>query len=108
MPSQKRQALINKYHKELKKYGYALIKLEDGRLVVQRMKPAKLAMEVSDTYKNIYDVSKIMVDEGVGILGVLLIGEVCRDAAKNPIIKKALVKSGYIEKYKDIVKSSMS
>ena len=108
MPSQKRQALINKYHKELKKYGYALIKLEDGRLVVQRMKPAKLAMEVSDTYKNIYDVSKIMVDESVGILGVLLIGEVCRDAAKNPIIKKALVKSGYIEKYKDIVKSSMS
>ena len=106
IPSEKSNLLIKKYHNQLKKYGYSLIKLENGQLVVQRMKPINVFMEVSSTYKNIYELSNSLVDVGLGLLGILLVGEVCRDANKNTKIKKALIKSGYIEKYKEIVKKS--
>jgi hypothetical protein len=32
----KNKALISKYHQTLKKYGYVLVKLEDGMLAVQK------------------------------------------------------------------------
>ena len=81
--------------------------MENGQLAVQRMKPAKLIMQVVSTYKNIYTVSNALLDEGLGTLGMLLIGQVCRDATKNKKIKKALVKSGYIDRYKEIVRKTI-
>ena len=107
IPSQKINKLIKKYHKELKKYGYVLIKLEDGRIVLQRMKSITSVMENSNTYKNIYELSNNLVNEGLRLLGILLIGEVCRDANKNPKIRKALINSGYIKKLKKVVERSV-
>jgi hypothetical protein len=52
-----------------------------------------IIMQASSTYKNIYSVSNALVDEGLGTLGMLLIGQVCFDATKDKKIKKALVKS---------------
>ena len=106
-PPKKNKALIAKYHQTLQKYGYVLVKMENGQLAVQRMKPAKLIMQVVSTYKNIYTVSNALLDEGLGTLGMLLIGQVCRDATKNKKIKKALVKSGYIDIYKEIVRKTI-
>ena len=89
----------------MKKYGYVLMKLENGNLVVQRMKPATVVMQNSNTYKNIYEISNSLVDAKLGLLAILLIGEICRDSTKNQTIKKALIKSGYIEKFKKFIKS---
>ena len=102
IPFQKTDVLIKKYHSELKKYGYALMKLENGNLVVQRMKPSTVVMQDSNTYKNIYEISSSLIDAKLGLLAILLIGEICRDSTKNTAIKKALIKSGYIEKFKKL------
>ena len=106
-PPKQNKMLIRKYHQTLQKYGYALVKLEDGQLAVQRMKPARLIMQISSTYKNIYTVSNALLDERLGTLVMLLIGQVCRDATKDKKIKKAFVKSGYINRYKEIVRKSV-
>ena len=66
-----------------------------------------IIMQASSTYKNIYSVSNALVDEGLGTLVMLLIGQVCFDATKDKKIKKALVKSGYIDRMKEIVRKSV-
>jgi hypothetical protein len=91
----------------LKKYGYTLLKLEDGRMVLQRVTSAKLVMQVSSTFKYIYELSKQLIDDGLTILGMLLVGQLCKDATNNSKIKKALIKSGYISRLKDIVRKSV-
>jgi DNA topoisomerase-1 len=108
IPPKRNTALISKYHQLLKKYGYVLVKLENERLAVQRVKPSMLIMQIGSTYKNIYEISKKLLDEGLGTLGMLLIGQVCFDATNNSKIKKTLVKSGYINKMKTIVRQSFS
>ena len=99
------KATIESYHKALKKYGYVLVKV-NGQLAVQRVNPASLVMQVGKTYKDIYDISKKLDDEGLGVLGMLLIGQVCFDATKSSKIKKVVVKSGYIDKYREIVRNA--
>ncbi len=96
--------LIKNYHNVLKKYGYVLVNI-DGRLAVQRIKPPSLNMQIVNTYKDIYDISKKLEEENLGVLGMLLIGQVCFDAVKNSKIKKVVIKSGYIDKYKEIVRN---
>jgi hypothetical protein len=107
MPHKKNHAVIKKYHDVLKKYGYALVKTESGILAVQRVSHVKLNMQMKGTYKNIYDVSNDMQKEQLGILAMLLIGQVCKDATNNSRIKKAVVTSGYLEKFKDIVRNAI-
>ena len=82
------------------------MKLENGNLVVQRMKPATVVMHDSNTYKNIYEISSSLIDAKLGLLAILLIGEICRDSTKNTAIKKALIKSGYIEKFKKLLEKN--
>jgi hypothetical protein len=106
-PPKYNRTLIAKFHKALKKYGYTLLKLEDGRMVLQRVTSAKLVMQVSSTFKYIYELSKQLIDDGLAILGMLLVGQLCKDATENSKIKKALIKSGYIKRLKDIVRKSI-
>jgi DNA topoisomerase-1 len=102
----KNKAIIESYRNILKKYGYSLLKLDNNRLAVQRVTSPKLVMQLTSTYKDIYEISNKLENENLGVLGMLLIGQVCFDATKNVKIKKALVKSGYIEKYKELVRKA--
>jgi hypothetical protein len=81
--------------------------LEDGRLVLQRVTPSTLIMQFSSTYKNIYELSNKLIDNGLNILAMLLIGRLCKDATNSSSIKKALVKSVYLDKLKNIVSKSI-
>jgi hypothetical protein len=103
----KNKAIIESYHNILKKCGYSLGKLDNNRLAVQRVTPPKMVMQLTSTYKDIYEISNKLKNENLGVLGMLLIGQVCFDATKNVKIKKVLVKSGYIEKYKELVRKAL-
>ena len=96
------RVLLEEYKKVLKKYGYVLIQKRDV-ISVKRVEKIDLKMRLSSSYKNIYDICKKMLKYGYGYLGMLLIGEVCRDIQKYKSIKKIFVESGYVEKYKNIV-----
>lgn len=96
------RVLLEEYKKVLKKYGYVLIRKRDV-ISVKRVEKIDLKMRLSSSYKNIYDICKKMLKYGYGYLGMLLIGEVCRDIQKYKSIKKIFVESGYVEKYKNIV-----
>jgi DNA topoisomerase I len=106
-PPKKNKEVIENFHKSLKKYGYVLVKLEDGRLAVQRVTQSKLSMYIVSTYRDIYKLSKELQEEKLGMLGMLLIGQLCFDATKDPKIKKVMVKSGYIDKYNEIVRNAV-
>ena len=98
-----RNKLLAQYGKLLKKYGYVTVK--DGAFAsIQRVGKIPFYMRLSSTYKDIYELSEKMIKDGSGYLAMILIGEVCRDASKNVIIKKAFTRSGYVDKYKEIVK----
>ena len=91
--------LITKYHKMLKNYGYVLVKLDNGKLAVQRSKPITLIMYTKNTYNDIYNMLLELKKNDLGLLGMLLLGQICRDALKNKKIKKILKEYGYNKKY---------
>ena len=82
-----------------------MVKLPDNKIVLQRVKPATLHMQLKSTYKNVYDLSVKLQKDGYEYLGMILIGEICRDASKNSKIKKSLKDSGYVKKYKEYVQT---
>ena len=100
----KSRNLIRKYKQVLTKYGYFMVRLEDGRFAVQRVTPVKLHMRLPSTYENIYNLSVDMIDNGFKYLAFLLLAEICRDCLKNVNMKKVVISSGYRDKYIQLVK----
>ena len=101
-----RKKLLAHYGKLLKRYGYVMVK--DGNFAaIQRVGKIPLSMRLSAAYADIYELSEKMLKDGSGYLAMILIGEVCRDARKHESIKKAFVRSGYVDKYKKIVKQAL-
>ena len=96
--------IIKKYEQLLKKYGYSLFLLQDGRSIVKRTISIKSIMLLESTYKNIYDVCVELIKEDFTYLAFLLISGVCRDSVKNPLMKKIIISSKYKDKYINLVK----
>jgi len=100
----KKIKLLKEYRNILKNYGCILTK-KNGNFVIKKVKTEVLNMQDISEYKNIYDMSKSLVDEGLGILSILLIEKLFHEATNKPDIKKTLIKSGYIDDIIHIVKS---
>jgi DNA topoisomerase-1 len=97
--------LLKRYENTLLKYGYSLISLENGRYTIQRVKPVKIIMKLSKTYKDIYDLCVVMIENNLTYLAFLLLEEVCRDCSKNNDMKDVIINSGYKDKIYNLVRN---